>query len=137
MYFLLFAGALMLLVWFLQIFFLNTYYEDMKIDQAKETAVSVASSYHSGNTETLVYNAAKASDGDDIYIRIDKGKNTIFPTDAIITYQQELSEVQPMVEENMDSDDMSENAVSKTVTNPDTQKNLLSTACGWTKINVL
>ena len=46
-YFLVFAVIMMILVWFLQIFFLNNYYEDMKTKQTARIADQIRKSYQS------------------------------------------------------------------------------------------
>lgn len=91
-YFLLFALVLMIAVWFLQIFFLNNYYEDMKISQTHETAMIMKAKYNKGPTDDFIQEAKDMTSGDDIYIRIDKGSDTIYPIRNIFQYSNEIAD---------------------------------------------
>jgi signal transduction histidine kinase len=119
-YFLLLAGALLLLVWFLQIYFLTNYYEEMKVQQTRETALTLSSYYQNGNINEVINESQKATDGDDVYVRIDRGDKTIFPPDVNIEYQKAISEIQPILEDNMSASNSNRKAVvSKTIVDPD------------------
>ncbi len=77
-YFLIFAVVMMVLVWFLQIFFLNHYYEDMKTRQTARIADQIRGSYKSGkdSLSSLTSAIKKVSSEDDltIFIRTVTGK---------------------------------------------------------------
>jgi signal transduction histidine kinase len=128
MNFLVFAGIILVLVWFLQVFFLNNYYEEMKIRQSKETAVNIASNYRNGQLGPVISQSKKASNGDDIYIRIDQDGRVIFPDDGSLTYQAEINSLEPLVDRNMSSEDAAENEASKTLTDPESGEKSFSYA---------
>ncbi len=74
LYFVLFAALLMIILWFLQIFFLDTYYEEMKISETSKIAKSIISRY--GN-EDLVEYISEISYKNDMYIHIESSDGTI------------------------------------------------------------
>jgi len=51
LYFVLFAALLMLILWFLQIFFIKSYYEEMKIVETRKIARTIQSQY--GNKDLI------------------------------------------------------------------------------------
>jgi hypothetical protein len=64
----------MVILWFLQIFFLDTYYEEMKISQTRRIANDIISHY--GN-QNLVEYISDLSDKNDMYIHIESSDGTI------------------------------------------------------------
>ncbi|MEG1930350.1 MAG: HAMP domain-containing sensor histidine kinase [Anaerovorax sp.] len=73
-YFALFAALLMLILWFLQIFFLNTYYEEMKISETRKIANDIVSEYGQKDFfQTIDRTLAKS----DFYIHVETGDGTI------------------------------------------------------------
>ena len=74
LYFVLFAALLMGILWFLQIFFLDTYYEEMKISQTRKVANSIISHYGEDN---LVEYISALSSQNDMFIHIETGDGTI------------------------------------------------------------
>lgn len=78
-YFLIFIVVMMGAVWFLQIFFLNHYYEDMKTKQTTRIADQIRRSYLSGNKRSLSKlknKIAEISSEDDltIFVRTENGQ---------------------------------------------------------------
>ncbi|MDD4564971.1 MAG: ATP-binding protein [Eubacteriales bacterium] len=73
-YFSLFAVVLMAILWFLQILFLDTYYEKMKIAEALKTANAIISHY--GEDDLAEY-ISSISYANDMYIHIETGDGTI------------------------------------------------------------
>ena len=73
-YFILFAALLMLILWFLQIFFLRSYYEEMKIVETRKVAKSIQSQY---GDENLLENISSISYRNDMYIHIETRDGTI------------------------------------------------------------
>jgi signal transduction histidine kinase len=69
-----FAALLMGILWFLQIFFLDTYYEEMKISQTRKVANSIISHYGDSN---LVEYISSLSYQNDMFIHIETGDGTI------------------------------------------------------------
>ena len=73
-YFVLFAALLMTMLWFLQIFFLDTYYEEMKISETSKLAKSIISHY--GDNDLVEY-ISSISYKNDMYIHIESSDGTI------------------------------------------------------------
>jgi signal transduction histidine kinase len=68
LYFVLFAAALILLLLFLQVIFLNTYYEDMKIRETQRIAASIVDGY---GQDGLFDELARTTRRNDMYIQIE------------------------------------------------------------------
>lgn len=74
-YFALFAAFLLLILWLLQIFFLNTYYQEMKISETKKVAGVIAGKYGSKDfLETI----RSLSVTNDMYIQIETDDAILF-----------------------------------------------------------
>ena len=73
-YFALFASVLLMMLWFLQIFFLDTYYEEMKISETSKIAKSIISHY---GDDDLVEYISGISYKNDMYIHIETSDGTI------------------------------------------------------------
>jgi methyl-accepting chemotaxis protein len=69
-----FAALLMGILWFLQIFFLDTYYEEMKISQTRKVANSIIDRYGEPN---LVEYISTLSYKNDMFIHIESRDGTI------------------------------------------------------------
>jgi len=82
MSFLLYAGIIMAVMWFLQVFSLNNYYEDMKIKETENTATQIASQYKSGDDQGFIKKVRELSNDDDMYIRVDENGVTVYPSDV-------------------------------------------------------
>ena len=74
LYFALFAALLMIILWFLQIFFLDSYYEEMKISQTRHVANTIISHY---GEDDLVQFISELSYQNDMYIQIESSDGTI------------------------------------------------------------
>ena len=75
LYFALFAALLMGMLWFLQIFFLDKYYAEMKISQTRKVANAIISHYRDG--ENLVEYISALSYKNDMFIHIESSDGTI------------------------------------------------------------
>ncbi len=73
-YFISFAAFLMIVLWFLQIFFLNNYYEAMKISETTKLASVIASQYGQDDFIDTIRNASYTND---LYIHIETSDGTI------------------------------------------------------------
>ena len=73
-YFAMFAALLMAILWFLQIFFLDTYYEEMKISETRKVARSIISNY--GRADLVEY-ISSISYKNDMFIHIESSDGTI------------------------------------------------------------
>jgi signal transduction histidine kinase len=69
--FLLFAGILMLLLWVLQVFFLNNYYQEMKTRETANTANKIANLYKSGDRTGIRDEIRSIYRANDMYIEIE------------------------------------------------------------------
>jgi signal transduction histidine kinase len=74
LYFVLFAALLMGILWFLQIFFLDSYYEEMKISQTRKIAGDIISHY---GKDDLVQYISTLSHQNDMFIHIESSDGTI------------------------------------------------------------
>lgn len=74
LYFVVFAAVLMMILWSLQILFLDTYYEEMKISETSKIAKSIISRY--GDADLIGY-ISSVSYKNDIYIHIESSDGTI------------------------------------------------------------
>jgi len=75
MYFMVFAAVILLMVWFMQSFFMNTYYERMMAREAQSTANKLGN-YYSTNKKNFDSYARKAADRNGLYIRLDTSDST-------------------------------------------------------------
>ena len=94
MYMLLFTAIIMLLMWFLQIFFLNNYYKDMKIDRTKDAAVQITSAYKSAGSEAAEQEATTLISGDDLFVVITHNSERTYPDNDDPAYTYELGEIE-------------------------------------------
>jgi signal transduction histidine kinase len=69
-YFLAFTAVLLAMIWFLQIFFLNNYYEQMKVRETENAAFRIAAAFDKGGDEQLEKTASSISENDDMFIDI-------------------------------------------------------------------
>lgn len=74
LYFALFAALLMGILWFLQIIFLDTYYEEMKVSQTRKVANAIISHYRQDN---LIEYISSLSYENDMFIHIESSDGTI------------------------------------------------------------
>ena len=75
MYFMVFAAVILLMVWFMQSFFMNTYYERMMAQEAQTTANKLGN-YYSTNEDNFDAYARKAADRNGLYIRLETADST-------------------------------------------------------------
>jgi signal transduction histidine kinase len=69
-YFLLFTGMLLVILWSLQVFFLNNYYQDMKIRETNNAAARVESLYKAGEFSEIRDQLRDIYRSNDMYIEI-------------------------------------------------------------------
>lgn len=70
LYFILFAVLLMLVLWFLQVLFLNTFYQSMKETKTKNVAKSIELSYKKSDLADFANQVTEIADSNDMYIYI-------------------------------------------------------------------
>jgi len=70
LYFILFAGFLMIVLWFLQVLFLNTFYGVMKDEQTQRVANSIESAYSMKDSERFLKEVEEISTSNDMFIYI-------------------------------------------------------------------
>ena len=92
LYLLLFTGIILAFIWFLEIFFLNNYYESMKIKHTDEVASEIVSAYKSNDLSDSVAQADKLAANDDIYIEILRSGDIVYPSVTDDTYKNEIDE---------------------------------------------
>lgn len=127
MHFFLFTVLVLGLLWFLQIFFLNNYYEEMKIKDTNDIAHDIMMMY--GNKD-FIDNVSDLSSSNDMYIHIEASDGSIIfePAtygDKHASYAAYLTEIDRMKAELVAS---SSRSVALTVPVADTNYKMLSYA---------
>lgn len=77
LYFLGFTALVLVLMWFLQIFFLNNYYEEMKVRETENAAYRISSSYEVGGKAQMIHTAKSIAGNDDMYIHIESASGDL------------------------------------------------------------
>ena len=70
LYFILFTTFLMIILWFLQVLFLNNFYEVMKKDQTDSVVKNIQSAYENKDNDEFLEKIEEISDTHDIYIYV-------------------------------------------------------------------
>ena len=112
LYFLAIALVILALIWFLQIFFLNNYYEDMKTKEVTQVADSISQAYLHGD-DNIGQTIQQYSIVNDYYFMMESnGKMLLFSPDAesakpVYTYQVMLPELRDAITADPDKDSAS------------------------------
>ena len=99
-----FAGIILLMIWFMQSFFMNNYYERMMAREAQNTANKLGN-YYSTNKGNFDEYARKAAERNGLYIRLDTKTSTSeygnggFAPDDSSKYLFEISNAKEKLEE--------------------------------------
>lgn len=117
MFLLLFTAIILGLMWFLQVFFLNNYYEDMKIDRTKELAAQISSVYKNSGTDAAIKECNVASDGDDLFISIVDSGERLYPGVDDPAYAYELGEIDEQLRKSDEKNLAYEGRVTNETTN--------------------
>ena len=83
LYFILFAGFLMILLWVLQVLFLNNFYDVMKDEQTQRVAKSIEIDYQQKSTGRFLKSVENISNSNDMFIYVaspDGLKYMVFPS---------------------------------------------------------
>ena len=70
LYFILFTTFLMIILWFLQVLFLNNFYGVMKTEQTDKIVQNIKKSYNTKTSEKFLETVEDISDSNDVYIYI-------------------------------------------------------------------
>ena len=70
LYFILFTTFLMIILWFLQVLFLNNFYEVMKTEQTNNIVKNIEQTYENSGSEKFLESIENISDTNDMYIYI-------------------------------------------------------------------
>ena len=103
MYFIGIGVGILLLVWFLQIFFLNNYYEHMKTTEVNRVASSIYHAYARGDDE-LTESIQDLSISNDFYVMMESGgKVLLFMPEAeslvpVYQYKDQLPKLRTMLQ---------------------------------------
>ena len=95
-YFILFAVIILGLVWLLQIYFLDAYYEDMKLKESERIASELLSAFKEDlSIESFSIKLNEVSQGSDTYIRVESGDGRIVisPSSQIYIYRSETNKL--------------------------------------------
>ena len=80
----------MLVLWFLQIFFLNNYYQEMKINETNRIATSVTAAYNQMDAEEFWRRVYDFTDTSDVYIRVEANSIPLPGPELEGTYWQKV-----------------------------------------------
>jgi len=95
-YFILFAASIMLVLWLLQIVFLNSYYETMKSNEIKRIGNSLVLEYGKEGFEDLLYTTS-LSEGIVIQILDERG-SLVYPLNILDVIRQPRLEYNTFIE---------------------------------------
>ena len=96
--------GIVILIWFLQIFFLNNYYEHMKIMEVNRISASICHSYERNDSE-LTENIQELSISNDFYVMMESGgKVLLFMPEAeslvpVYQYKDQIPKLRGMLQE--------------------------------------
>ena len=88
-YFILFAALLIALIWLLQIYFMDSFYEDMKLRETKKMAQELIDEYKRNGKEAMSRKINEISSGTDSYIRVETGDGRVAILPEYNGYKQE------------------------------------------------
>ena len=95
--------GIVILIWFLQIFFLNNYYEHMKIMEVNRISASICHSYERNDSE-LTENIQELSISNDFYVMMESGGRVLLfmpESDSILPvyqYKEQLPKLKSMLD---------------------------------------
>lgn len=93
------------LVWFLQVFMINNFYEDMKIASNKAAVSELIETYGNNSQKDFSEFAYNLSSGDDIFIKVEHGEKVIFSSsNQVEKYSKELNQAEKRLDEDRSSD---------------------------------
>jgi histidine kinase len=88
-YFILFAAILVVLIWLLQIYFMDSFYEDMKLRETKRMAQELIDEYKHNGKEAMSRKINEISAETDSYIRVETGDGRVAILPEYNGYKQE------------------------------------------------
>lgn len=103
LYFILFAGFLMILLWFLQVLFLNNFYDVMKDEQTQRVAKTIQINYEQKSSVKFLKSVESISNSNDMFIYVVSydGKTMYFKPSGDATSAQYYSDQIDTVNEAM------------------------------------
>ena len=126
LYFILFAGFLMILLWVLQVLFLNNFYDVMKDEQTQRVAKTIQLDYQQKNSTKFLKSVESISNSNDMFIYVVSydGKTMYFKPSGDATSAQYYSDQIKTVNEAMIKNN-NESAYLR-IKNPDDSKDVLA-----------
>ena len=100
-YFILFAALLIALIWLLQIYFMDSFYEDMKLRETKKMAQELIDEYKRNGKEAMSRKINEISSGTDSYIRVETGDGRVAILPEYNGYKQEYLYSPPIFASNL------------------------------------
>lgn len=79
-------------MWFLQIFFLNNYYEEMKIKRTQEAANQLVMLFQADNQDGFTTLANQITEDNDVFVRLDMNDEMIYPSIETLAYGNEIAD---------------------------------------------
>ena len=111
-YMLLFTCIILAFMWLLQIFFVNNYYESMKISHTDDVANEIVAEYKKGDFSSTKKTADKLSANDDIYIEITDSGETVYPKVPSDAYKKEIEEATVLISEKKDDEPFASSVIT-------------------------
>ena len=126
LYFILFAGFLMILLWVLQVLFLNNFYDVMKDEQTQRVAKTIQLDYQQKSSTKFLKSVESISNSNDMFIYVVSydGKTMYFKPSGDATSAQYYSDQIKTVNEAMLKNN-NESAYLR-IKNPDDSKDVLA-----------
>ena len=118
-YFIVFTIIIVFLIWFLQIFFLNNYYEKMKISETERITVELTTAYQNKSKDEFLNLVSNIDASDDIFIKIISDNKLMFSTaNELQAYKGELD----TAKEKLESKQKSASSISLVLTSDKTSR---------------
>ncbi len=126
LYFILFTTFLMIILWFLQVLFLNNFYEVMKKDQTDSVVKNIQNAYENKDNDEFLEKIEEISDTHDIYIYVASfdGSTIYFKPSGDNTNSQYYADQIASVNERLLKSDG--DSVSFTINGKDNSKQILA-----------
>ena len=117
--FLILIMVMLFLIWFLQIFFLNNYYEKMKVIETQKTIATITDNYKKMEQDAFFDKVKTLVDSDDIFVKvISKDKDIFISNEQVIAYKKEIQKV----EDALQAVSINENSIALTLKGEKTQR---------------
>ena len=98
-------AGLLVLIWFLQIFFLNQYYTDMKIERTRAEATEMLALLEANDMDSFIKTADDIVTDNDVYICFERNGVILYPALPSTLYEQEILSAKSHLAKNLSEGD--------------------------------